>query len=93
VVVARKADLNWKMSISNSSLTIAGLWTYGDWRHVATGCTVIDPVMSMATFIFYLNKKVKLCVPGVPDANAYRKIAKLKTLTHDISSAASKQDI
>jgi len=34
VVVAPKADLNWK-------LTIAGLWTYGDSRHVATGCTVL----------------------------------------------------
>jgi len=41
VVVARKADLNWKLSISNSSLTIAGLWTYGDCRHVASGCTVL----------------------------------------------------
>jgi len=20
-------------------MTIAGLWRYGDWRHVATGCT------------------------------------------------------
>jgi len=29
VVVARKADLNWKLQISNSSLTIAGLWAYG----------------------------------------------------------------
>jgi len=21
------------------TITIAGLWRYGDWRHVATGCT------------------------------------------------------
>jgi len=25
-------------------LTTAGLWTYGDWRHVATGYTVPDPI-------------------------------------------------
>ena len=41
VVVARTAGLNWKLS--NSSLTIAGLWRYGDWRHVATGCTALLP--------------------------------------------------
>ena len=23
------------------TITIAGLWRYGDWRHVATGCTAI----------------------------------------------------
>jgi len=23
------------------TMTIAGLWTYGDWRHVATGCTAL----------------------------------------------------
>jgi len=22
-------------------MTIAGLWRYGDWRHVATGCTAL----------------------------------------------------
>jgi len=22
-------------------MIIAGLWTYGDWRHVATGCNVL----------------------------------------------------
>jgi len=22
-------------------MTIAGLWKYGDWRHVATGCTAV----------------------------------------------------
>jgi len=27
--------------VSNSSLTIAGLWTYGYWRHVATGSTAL----------------------------------------------------
>jgi len=32
VVIAWKADLNWKLQISNSSLTVAGLWRYGDWR-------------------------------------------------------------
>jgi len=23
------------------TMTVAGLWTYGDWRHVATGCTAL----------------------------------------------------
>ena len=23
------------------TMTTAGLWTYGDWRHVATGCTAV----------------------------------------------------
>jgi len=23
------------------TITIAGLWRYGDWRHVATGCTAL----------------------------------------------------
>jgi len=23
------------------TMTIAGLWRYGDWRHVATGCTTL----------------------------------------------------
>ena len=23
------------------TMTIAGLWRYGDWRHVATGCTAL----------------------------------------------------
>jgi len=23
-------------------MTVAGLWRYGDWRHVATGWTVLD---------------------------------------------------
>jgi len=22
-------------------MTITGLWRYGDWRHVATGCTAL----------------------------------------------------
>jgi len=24
-----------------AAMTIAGLWRYGNWRHVATGCTVV----------------------------------------------------
>jgi len=24
---------------NNVTMTTAGLWRYGDWRHVATGCT------------------------------------------------------
>jgi len=23
------------------TMTVAGLWRYGDWRHVATGCTAL----------------------------------------------------
>jgi len=23
------------------TMTIAGIWRYGDWRHVATGCTAL----------------------------------------------------
>jgi len=26
---------------NDDTMTIAGLWTYGDWRHVATGCTAL----------------------------------------------------
>ena len=26
------------------TMTIAGLWRYGDWRHVATGCTALVSV-------------------------------------------------
>ena len=29
-------------SVANDvTVTIAGLWRYGDWRHVATGCTAL----------------------------------------------------
>jgi len=26
---------------NDDTMTIAGLWSYGDWRHVATGCTAL----------------------------------------------------
>jgi len=26
---------------NNVTMTIAGLWRYGDWQHVATGCTAV----------------------------------------------------
>jgi len=26
---------------SDVTMRIAGLWRYGDWRHVATGCTAV----------------------------------------------------
>jgi len=26
------------------TMTVAGLWRYGDWRHVATGCTALHCV-------------------------------------------------
>jgi len=32
-------------------MAIAGLWTYGDWRHVATGCTVLV-ILFIAKLIF-----------------------------------------
>jgi len=28
------------------TMTIAGLWRYGDWRHVATGCTALVMINS-----------------------------------------------
>ena len=34
-VGARRHDEN------DVTMTIAGLWRYGDWRHVATGCTAL----------------------------------------------------
>jgi len=30
------------------TMTIAGLWRYGDWRHVATGCTTLVNVIMAA---------------------------------------------
>jgi len=39
-----------ELKLSNSSFTIAGLWRYRDWRHVATGCTgtlVISLILSL----------------------------------------------
>jgi len=30
-------------------MTIAGLWRYGDWRHVATGCTAIVTVYTASS--------------------------------------------
>ena len=35
VVGARRHNEN------NVTMTIAVLWRYGDWRHVATGCTAL----------------------------------------------------
>ena len=34
-VVARRHNEN------DVTMTIAGLWRYGDWRHVATGCIAL----------------------------------------------------
>jgi len=38
------------------TMTIAGLWRYGDWRHVATGCTAL---------VWYKDgkKKLRRCQP------------------------------
>jgi len=39
-------------SVANDvTVTIAGLWRYGDWRHVATGCTAL--VLVNYGFVFY----------------------------------------
>jgi len=35
-------------------MTIAGLWRYGNWRHVATGCTALVAI----ALLFYSNSKV-----------------------------------
>jgi len=35
-------------------MTITGLWRYGDWRHVATGCTALVPFNNELT-LHYLN--------------------------------------
>ena len=37
-------------------MIIAGLWRYGDWRHVATGCNalVLSPVMLLQQFLTFL---------------------------------------
>jgi len=44
-------------------LTIAGLRAYGDWRHVATGCTVLVKVKHVKTLKLDKNAKTvcKLC--------------------------------
>jgi len=52
------------VTISNSSLTIAGLWTYGDWRHVATGCTVLVLIIS-ARIIVTLALARKMMIGGL----------------------------
>jgi len=31
----------WRHNENDVAMTIAGLWRYGDWRHVATGCTAL----------------------------------------------------
>jgi len=45
VVAARRHNEN------DVTMTIAGLWRYGDWRHVATGCTAL--VVWIATNVVY----------------------------------------
>jgi len=35
------------------TMTVAGLWRYGDWRHVATGCTALVIMVGNNTIIQY----------------------------------------
>ena len=38
-------------SVANDvTMTTAGLWRYGDWRHVATGCTALVLLKEAALF-------------------------------------------
>jgi len=36
-----RAGHKWHHNENDVTMTIAGLWRYGDWRHVATGCTAL----------------------------------------------------
>ena len=39
-------------SVANDvTVTIAGLWRYGDWRHVATGCTAVVNLKAKSAFL------------------------------------------
>jgi len=39
-------------SVANDvTMTIAGLWRYGDWQHVATGCTALVCLMNRHSYI------------------------------------------
>jgi len=40
------------MSENDVTMTIAGLWRYGDWRHVATGCTSLVIIIIITRMIF-----------------------------------------
>jgi len=47
---------------NNVTMTIGGLWRYGDWRHVATGCTSL---VALNVIVFILPQKWRswpLCV-------------------------------
>ena len=39
------------------TMRIAGLWKYGDWRHVATGCTAVVDIMKgrVAVRVFHFG--------------------------------------
>jgi len=42
VSVRTSVTVSMVRSVANDvTMTIAGLWRYGDWRHVATGCTAL----------------------------------------------------
>jgi len=40
-------------------MTVAGLCRYGDWRHVATGCTAL---VLFTTGVLYLVTKLLYCI-------------------------------
>jgi len=52
-------------------MTIAGLWRYGDWRHVATGCTALVPFNNELT-LHYLNVAGKQATQCLCDTRLYR---------------------
>ena len=50
------------------AMTIAGLWRYGDWRHVATGCTAVVFIHSNVVLAATLYDGSR---PGLQSASLY----------------------
>ena len=40
------------------TMTIVGLWRYGDWRHVATGCTALAVTGKYDTTLSIMNNSI-----------------------------------
>jgi len=50
---AASAEREWRHNENDVIMIIAGLWRYGDWRHVATGCKALVTCSKSFSYLTY----------------------------------------
>jgi len=71
-------------------MRITGLWTYGDWRHVATGCTAtVMLTISEQAYNLEVNLRERLQQATVMYCTAKTEPDLTRLLTHEPGAAAS----